>query len=279
MTKGGFFADLALARRLESTDAWVGLESARIHAQLYPESDAASVPVPGGYGLYMGTGSPLTQVLGLGMEGELTGTQMDDVESFFRMRGAHVSVELCPLADRSLLPLLAQRGYFLTSFSNMLVRRLAPPAPPAPVTDAVVRQCVAAEAEVWARTVLEGFMGSLPAPDESVAVLTSLFHQPDAVCLLARVEGIPAGGGALSVHEGVAAMYGASTLPAFRRRGIQGAIIQSLVAVAIDAGCDICYTLTEPGSASQRNLERQDFRIAYTRATMTKRFLADDIPA
>ncbi len=275
MSKGGLFADLPLARRLESADAWIGLESARIHAQLYPESGAASLPVGGGYGLYTGTGSPLTQVLGLGMEGEITATQMDEVEGFFRMRGAPVSIELCPLADRSLLPLLAQRGYLLTAFSNMLVRRCAPPAPPAPVVEAVVRRCSPAEGEVWARTVLEGFMGSLPAPDESVAVLTSLFHQPDTVCLLALVDGIPAGGGALSVHEGVAAMYGASTLPAFRRRGIQGALIQSLVAAAIDAGCDLCYTLTEPGSASQRNLERQEFHIAYTRATISKRFVTD----
>ena len=72
-------------------------------------------------------------------------------------------------------------------------------------------------------------------------------------------------------------MYGASTLPAFRRRGIQGSIIQSLVTQATDAGCDIGYTLTEPGSASQRNLERQDYRVAYTRVTMTRRLFGGDV--
>jgi len=86
------------------------------------------------------------------------------------------------------------------------------------------------------------------------------------------VEGKPAGGGALSVHENVAAMYGASTIPAFRRRGVQSAVIQSLVAEAIDARCDLVYTLTEPGSVSNRTLERQDFRLAYTRVNVRRQF-------
>jgi ribosomal protein S18 acetylase RimI-like enzyme len=277
MSKGGFFADIALARRVESTDAWIGLGSARIHAQLHPESGASSMEVAGGFALYTGAGSPLTQVLGIGLDGEVTSTQIDGVESFFRARGANVSIELCPFADRSLLPYLASRGYELTMFSNMLVRRFVPPAPAITPGEATVQQCAPAEAEVWARTVLEGFTGAIPLSDESVSVLVSLFHQPETVCLLARVGGTPAGAGAISIHQGVAAMYGASTLPAFRRRGIQGSIIQSLVTQATDAGCDIGYTLTEPGSASQRNLERQDYRVAYTRVTMTRRLFGGDV--
>ncbi len=267
----GFFVDGALARRIEATDAWVGLESARIHAQLYPESGAASLSVPPGYALFLGIHSPLTQVLGLGMNGEVEPHHLAEIEEFFRSRGADVSVELCPLAHRSILPVLGDRGYVVKGFSNMLVRRLAHPGPSIVDASVTVTLAASSEAFMWAQTILEGFMGTNPPSDENITVLTSLFQQPEAVCLMARVDGIPAGGGALSLHDGVAAMYGASTIPAFRRRGVQGAVIQSLVAQGIERGCDLAYTLTEPGSVSQRNLERQHFRVAYTRATLVRR--------
>jgi len=82
----------------------------------------------------------------------------------------------------------------------------------------------------------------------------------------------PVGGGALAVHEGVAAFYGASTLPLFRRRGVQKSIISALLQNAVEAGCDIAYTLTSPGSSSQRNVERQFFRVVYTRCTVVRDF-------
>ena len=72
------------------------------------------------------------------------------------------------------------------------------------------------------------------------------------------------------MHEGVAALYGASTLPSFRRRGVQKAIILTLLARAVDGACDVAFTLTRPGSVSQRNVERQQFRVAYTRALMVR---------
>jgi ribosomal protein S18 acetylase RimI-like enzyme len=72
------------------------------------------------------------------------------------------------------------------------------------------------------------------------------------------------------VEDGVAAIYGASTLPPMRRMGIQTSVISALISYAVEAECDIAYTLTRPGSTSQRNLERQGFRVAYTRAMMMK---------
>jgi multidrug transporter EmrE-like cation transporter len=73
--KASLIADLLLARRLESTDAWVSLLSAQIHAQLYPGSGALAEPVAGVYAVFTGVGSPLTQAIGLGMKGPVTGVQ------------------------------------------------------------------------------------------------------------------------------------------------------------------------------------------------------------
>ena len=138
MSRQGPFADLGLARRIESTDAWVGVESARFHAQLHPESGTTWMTVPGGFAIFTGVGSTLTQVLGLGTSGPIREEDLDSLEEFFKVRGAGVSIELCPFADRTVLSLLGTRGYSIAGFSNMLVRRLAPPVPTIPSGEFVV---------------------------------------------------------------------------------------------------------------------------------------------
>lgn len=265
------FADLDLARRLERTDAWVGLESARIHCTMYPDSGATAIPVPGGHAVFQGIGSPLTQVLGLGMSGAVTEAEMEQLEDFFRARGSRAQIELCPFADRSVFRLLAARSYAPLDCSNMLVRRVKPDTR-IPVVPSLpqVRRCRPEEAEIWARTVMQGFTGEQVVPEENIAILTSVFKQPDTVCFVAILDDRTVGAGALSIYQGVAALYGATTLRGYRKRGVQLAMIQALVNGAIDLGCELAYSVTQPGSVSQRNLERQGFGVAYTRFTMIR---------
>jgi beta-glucosidase-like glycosyl hydrolase len=67
------------------------------------------------------------------------------------------------------------------------------------------------------------------------------------------------------VHDGVALLAGASTIPEWRHRGAQNALLAKRLVYAAHAGCDLAMMCAEPGGASQRNAERQGFRIAYTR--------------
>jgi GNAT superfamily N-acetyltransferase len=69
-----------------------------------------------------------------------------------------------------------------------------------------------------------------------------------------------------------AAWLAASTLPALRGRGVQGALIAARLAAARDAGCDLAFAGTAPGSASQRNFERCGFAPVYSQALLVKRF-------
>jgi ribosomal protein S18 acetylase RimI-like enzyme len=65
--------------------------------------------------------------------------------------------------------------------------------------------------------------------------------------------------------NGVRVIAGTATMPAFRRRGVQHA----LVAHALNAGAgraSIATATTEPGSISQRTFERLGFQVMYTRA-------------
>jgi hypothetical protein len=48
-------------------------------------------------------------------------------------------------------------------------------------------------------------------------------------------------------------------------QGAQASLLESRLRYAAEQGCDIAMMCALPGSASQRNAERQGFRIAYTR--------------
>ncbi|MEO8360415.1 MAG: hypothetical protein ABI672_10330, partial [Vicinamibacteria bacterium] len=53
--------------------------------------------------------------------------------------------------------------------------------------------------------------------------------------------------------------------PEARRQGAQSALLAARLSFARERGCDLAMMCALPGSASQRNAERQGFRIAYTR--------------
>ena len=80
-----------------------------------------------------------------------------------------------------------------------------------------------------------------------------------------RLDGEPIATGVLHCNEGVALFGGASTLPKARQQGAQRALFDARLRLALDRGCDLAMMGAHPGSVSQRNAERQGFRIAYTR--------------
>jgi hypothetical protein len=91
---------------------------------------------------------------------------------------------------------------------------------------------------------------------------------PGITAWMARIEGQPAGGGSLMIHDGLAMICGDGTLPRFRYRGVQTALLEARLAHAREAGCDLATMCTQPGSGSQRNAERLGFRVVYARTMM-----------
>ena len=83
---------------------------------------------------------------------------------------------------------------------------------------------------------------------------------------LARIDGDPAGAALLSLDGDIGYLANASTLPAFRGRGVQTALIARRIADAASAGCETVCSGTAFGSQSQRNLERAGLQVAYTKA-------------
>src|SRR5579872_6994317 len=104
---GMLYADTTLARRVEGAEA----ENARGCSTGSDGSPAAVLDIAGGCAIFVGAESPLTQAVGLGMNGPVSASQLDRLEQFFRSRGARISIDLCPLADPGLTTALSERGY------------------------------------------------------------------------------------------------------------------------------------------------------------------------
>jgi GNAT superfamily N-acetyltransferase len=254
------FADAALARRLESAEA--------INASGCTASPpgAAFLDIAGGCAIFVGADSPLTQAVGLGLNGPVSEAEVDTIEAFFRSRGARVSIDFCPLADPGLLEILSQRGYCATEFNNVLVKRLKGVEI---VLAPRVRRALAAEGDLWSYTVGRGFFDQGDLTTAEMEVGRAIFAMPGAICYLAAgPTGEPAGGGALAVHDGLATLFADSTIAAFRRQGIHRELIAARLNEAIALGCDTATASTLPGSTSQRNFERLGFEVVYTKVTL-----------
>jgi hypothetical protein len=55
---------------------------------------------------------------------------------------------------------------------------------------------------------------------------------------------------------------------------VQTALFAARLAWARGQQCDVAVSVTQPGSISQRNIERFGFRVAYTRTKLVKEFLS-----
>lgn len=214
----------------------------------------------GVYAMFDGPESPCTQTFGLGLDGMPTEASMDLLESFFRDRGAAVSHEVCPLADAGLLPMLHQRGYAPVESTSVMFLDPGETAA-APPTDVQVRVAAASERDTWTRTAADGW--GLPEPISEM--MRTSFGAAGTVAFIAELDGQAIASAAMSIQGSVALLAGASTVPLWRRRGAQGALLASRLAYARDAGCGLVMFCAQPGSTSQRNAERTGFRVAYTR--------------
>jgi len=289
-------ADLAFGRLLEGLICAEWRRLAEIAGRALPAVAAECIDVAGGVALWLGEGSPVNLAVGLGMNRPVDEAELARLETFYHERGAEAVITLCPLADQSLLTALGRRGWRATEFEHVLVLeltgaaaaggvavgiaeadvataaganiRLAGCAAGSPVPE--MRVCSPGERETWAGVAPLGFSDGGPpgrGHDEFGRIMAA---REDAILVLARVDGEPAGTGCLVIDGGVGWLSGDSTLPQYRRLGIQQAIQRHRLQLARDAGCDLAVTEAAPGGASQRNMERLGFRIAYTHVEFVK---------
>jgi GNAT superfamily N-acetyltransferase len=240
---------------------------------LAPELGSLAVALGDGRLVLFGPGLFVNHGMALGLERAVTVGDLEVLEDLSEQVGVPAGVEVCPWSHPSLLALATSRGFLPRSFRTVLTRPLAGVHRPLETDGSVAAEPVVGGSDLtrWKEVTVLGFeyrddrarQGSDLYADAVFAALGSTFF-------LARLDGQPVGAATLTV-QGTTAILGAmSTVPAARRRGVQRAMIRARLMAAAAAGCDLAVSVTAAGGASERNLIRQGFSVAYTNLFMRR---------
>ncbi len=263
--------DYKLAERLEAFEAQMGFECVRAARRLHPRLVPQAIKVAGGFACFAGAYSPLTHALGLGFDGPVVESEIEELEAFYAEHRAQTCIEVCPLADPSLIAILARRGYQIREFQNTLVRAIDSEEE-LPLLDPAfeVRRMGDEEVGAWGRVVVQGFTGEASLSQDDREIFEPIFFQAFAQCYLIFLAGEPVGGGALVVREEMAYITSTSTLSAYRGRGVHTALMAAFLAMAKAQGCNLAAIGTLPGTVSERNAERLGFFPAFTKVVLVR---------
>jgi hypothetical protein len=264
--------DENLSRALELTEGTANAEFVEIRARLQPASGAEWKNIGGTLAMFDGTSSPITQTFGLGICGAATEDQLAEIEQFFQERGAPVFHEISPLAPAELLTLLRHRHYAPIELTNVLIRPISTTMelPQAGECVLSVRSIHPGEQSLWARLAARGWSQDTEFADLIYDLSLISAHRSPEMTFIAERGGEPVATGAMFVHDRIALLAGASTIPEARKQGAQNALLAGRLKAAAAAGCDLAMMCALPGSPSQRNAQRQGFQIAYTRIKWQK---------
>lgn len=236
-------------------------------------------PFAGGVMAFHEPGSWQNQACGVGLDGPVDPVEIDAMIEFYRERGVEPRLELSPFAHETLIAGLAARSFVIREFENVLAREL----PAREDLDALLVQGWPrglelelvdardpAALELAAELTLRGFYPEGEAPGPMLEACRRTLCLAGTRALLARVDGEAVAAGSLSLGEAVASLMGVSTLPAFRRRGIQQALIVTRLGLARDHGCRVATVGSRPGIPTERNATRLGFAMAYTKVVLVR---------
>jgi GNAT superfamily N-acetyltransferase len=177
--------------------------------------------------------------------------------------------------------MLSRRGYELIGFENVLGLPLDAESTEGSVSPSItVERAGPDDTKAWMDAVATGFLHpdtfDGPVSHESFSrdvieqIFGDTFATPSFERFIARRDGVVAGGASLRIHQGVAQLAGAATLPDHRRQGVQTALLKHRLMEAARRGCDVAVVTTQPGSKSTENVQRFGFSVLYVRAILIK---------
>ncbi|MEM7755954.1 MAG: GNAT family N-acetyltransferase [Planctomycetota bacterium] len=256
--------------------AWIGAHpGAGFEAELVAGDESAPA------GVFAGpVDAVVTDCIGLGFHGPVGDEVIDRVEGVFGRCESIPEIECGPYAHPTLLAQLERRGYGVRNYLQVFWMDLTE-APAERVSGVEVRrvdEADAADLELAVRTIARGREGVAAEPTEPARVMA----EQVAACaqnatFLAFIDGKPAGGSTVGLwHDdplcsaGHANLFGGSTLPWARRRGVQRALMLERLRYAHEAGARSVSLDCEPMIASERNARRVGFELVCTKGVFVR---------
>jgi GNAT superfamily N-acetyltransferase len=236
-------------------------------------------PFAGGVMGFHEPGSWQNQASGVGLDGFVEDSEVEAMVEFYVSRGVEPRVELSPFAHPSLIGALAERNFVVREFEHVLARELPPGEDleallpfgrPKGLELTIVDKTDPLAVDLAAQATLRGFYpdGEIPKPMFDACRTTLSFDS--TLTFFAHVDGVLAAAGSLSRGTQVASLMGVSTVPQFRRRGIQQTLIAARLAAAREHGCVLVTIGSRPGLSTERNAIRLGFQVAYTKVIVVQ---------
>jgi hypothetical protein len=256
--------DLALLARCEATRLVSGCVScARVHEYIAGGVMVRDVP-----------GTWCNIAIGVALDQPFAPGELERIEDFYISAGIEPRIETSPYIHRGALAQLAARGWVVRGYDSLLYRPLqnvnlpAIPQIPGLTIHAVTPDDHHAMMN-FARVSCSGFTPPGKSPtSEDIELCLRTANSAAVFPLMACIDGEPASAGFVEVRPSgayaIAALYALSTLPQFRKRGLQQALIAARLTFARDRGADVALIAGPPGAGTERNVRRVGFEIAYT---------------
>jgi len=262
-------ADQALIRALEEIEvaAWADFYDSASP----PSKSICGLQLARSKGATVGLASEadvlaLNRVIGLGLEGPISAADVDEIIARYTEAGIpRFFIQPSPAARDDALPrLLVDRGFRRYNNWVKLYRDVTPVADVS--TDLTVRRIEADHADAFGRNVAECFGW----PKATSGWVSDLVGRSDWRHYMAFDGPKPVASGSLYFRGEYAWIDFATTLPDYRGRGAQSAILAHRIADAAELGCHTVAVETaeetpEKPAPSYRNMVRYGFRQSYLR--------------
>ncbi|MEZ4240762.1 MAG: GNAT family N-acetyltransferase [Myxococcota bacterium] len=237
------------------------------------EVSARAEPLAGGWLCWDSPSSPTNAAVGVGLEGPPEPGDVDRIVAFYEQLEAPARIELPPTVDRAWLRALGAAGFALDRCENVFARELQTlPARPAPegVELRPVRVDDDADVRRFAAVVGSGFCGPEGPSEDQLRFDERVARHPRTVALVALADGEVVAAGAAEAAAPVGGLFSLSVLPAWRRKGLQQALIAARLEALRERGCELATISCEPGVATERNAQRLGFALAYVRLSLVR---------
>jgi len=253
-----FFEALQAMEALELRDR---LAFVNAMAGLKPGCGAGSYPLADGWLVDGGSEAPhLSVLIGTGAGKALSEPELDQVEAFFNGRQRTARAWVTHGINDTLREQLLAHGWEVEEEHPLclylLKRGETFPLPPDGVTVGPVN---GEELQTYLQAAACCWLGIEHAEPDQLLIGKAFSANPGTTAILARVEGTPAATAMVSVEGDCAVFHGGCTLPGFRRRGVQAALIHERLRYAHEMGCRWAWVAGVKNGPTQRNAERLGF--------------------
>ncbi|QFK70428.1 GNAT family N-acetyltransferase [Pradoshia sp. D12] len=196
---------------------------------------------------------------------------LNELIQLYNDKGVQARFEITPAHATSILySALANLGYLHTDFLTNLY------ADPQKLlidgdenSSVSIREFKSNEFDLFAELYIDAFDMPLFLKENIARNNEILYGMPGWKFYLANYKDKPAGIGVLFMGERGAYLAAAGTIPQYRNKGVQGALIQRRIIEAKRNNCKVIVGQASFGGISQNNMGRAGLKIAYTKSVWT----------